>query len=58
MIPMIGLMIWAYGVARLLELTDRRGDAKPSKAMTWVIAIMIVVMCFSCVGLQVSGVKP
>ena len=57
MIPMIGLMIWAYGMARIFEVVTRKGDRAPNPVIIVLSIIMVLVMCYSCVELQLGGVK-
>jgi hypothetical protein len=55
MIPSLGLMVWAYGVARLVEILMRKGERKPHYTVMVLIIIMLLVMCFSCVNMNLSG---
>jgi len=57
MIPMMGLMIWAYGMARLIEIMSRKGERCPRDGVVLFMFVMLLVMSFSCVSLQVGGLS-
>lgn len=57
MIPMIGLMIWAYGMARLLELIDRKREREVHWGIGLMIIFLMLVMCYSCTNLMLSSFK-
>jgi hypothetical protein len=55
MIPAIGLMIWAYCMARLIEMLNRTGERKPSHRVTVFAVLMICVLCGGCVGMVIRS---
>lgn len=57
MIPTLGLMIWAYCTARLIEIGTRDGGKFVRVLTGIVIAVALVVLAYGCIDLHLRGVS-
>ena len=55
MIPTLGLMIWAYCTARLLEIGTRDSGKVARVFVGIAIALALIVLAYGCIDLHLRG---